>query len=107
MGDMSKNGPEIHNNESPRAILRRLGVKDEGAAFIPELPDYLGYVFGLLLLWLLYTGYQAMVGMMSDDRSAMGKIGKEVGSMSEKAVSGAKVAIDDVRSGELESSIRS
>ena len=94
---MSKPAPDsnIHDSESPRAILKRLGVKDEASHFVPELPDYLGYVIGLLLLWLLYTGYQAMVGMMSDTRSRVGRISRHVSDIGAEAIHTAKGAIAD------------
>ncbi len=44
--------------------LEERGVKYESTGFIPELPDYLGYVAAFVIVWLVYTSYQSAVSAM-------------------------------------------
>lgn len=44
---------------------------------MPELPDYLGYLFGLVLIWLVYTGYTSVVQVFTDTKSSVSQITKK------------------------------
>ncbi len=59
---------------NPKRLLRKRGVDYDGAGFKPEVPDYLGYVLGLMLIWLGYTGYSSVVGMIHSPDSTISKI---------------------------------
>ncbi|MCB0323081.1 MAG: hypothetical protein KDD69_05885 [Bdellovibrionales bacterium] len=59
---------------NPKDLLKDRGVEYDGAGYAPEVPDYLGYLLGLLLLWLVFTGYQSVVGMVSDPDSTVSKV---------------------------------
>lgn len=41
--------------------LEGKGVRYERGSFMPQIPDYLGYVLGLLIVWLVYTSYNSAV----------------------------------------------
>ena len=41
--------------------LEQKGVRYERGSFMPQIPDYLGYVLGLLIVWLVYTSYNSAV----------------------------------------------
>ena len=40
--------------------LESRGVEYDSAKFTPDVPDYLGYILGLLMVWLVYTGYRSV-----------------------------------------------
>ena len=46
--------------------LEEQGVECDSPSFVPEAPDYLGYILGLMLVWLIYTGYNSAVGAMQE-----------------------------------------
>lgn len=55
----------INRGGSPKKLLEQRGLSYEGTKILPELPDFMSYLLGFLLIWLLYTGYQSVVGVFS------------------------------------------
>ncbi len=53
---MSNNAVKVAVSE---ADLEKRGVELDSQSVGPSLPDFLGYILGLTLLWLIYTGYQS------------------------------------------------
>lgn len=50
------------------------GLAYDGGSFMPQIPDYLGYVLGLLIIWLVYTSYNTAVETV---REPIAKISKQ------------------------------
>lgn len=92
---------EIKDGVSPKAVLKERGIHYEGAGFLPELPDYLGYVLVLLLIWIVYTGYSSVVSVFKDPQSTVAKTGNAVQTLAVKAFP--KVVNQDPKSVKVES----
>ena len=70
----------------PKRLLRQQGVAYDGSGFKPEVPDYLGYVLGMMLLWLVYTGYSSVVGVIQEPDSTISRLSAKTLTLKDKAV---------------------
>jgi hypothetical protein len=68
----------IDDGVSPKKILKKRGVSYDGTGFFPQVPDFVGYLLGFLLIWLLYTGFGAVSGVLTQSK-------KTVSALSNKA----------------------
>jgi len=88
MGNLSKtvkNSDGIHRAVSPKSVLRQRGLSYDGTSFVPQLPDYLGYLLGMLLIWLAYTTYISIVGVYQTSKAEITKLGAKAGVQIEAA----------------------
>lgn len=58
----------IDDGVSPKKVLKKRGGVYDGAAFVPQVPDFVGYLLGFLLIWLLYTGFGAVSGVLTHSK---------------------------------------
>ncbi len=65
---------------------------------MPQVPDYLGYVLGLMLIWLAYTGYSSVVGMIQSPDSTISKIVVQTKDLKDTALEKGAIAKEKVTS---------
>jgi hypothetical protein len=53
-------------------------IADRGMGFMPNLPDCLGYILGFSLIWLVYTGFGPVLGIIRDPHSVLSSVREEV-----------------------------
>lgn len=90
--------PIVKVGGNPKDLLRERGVEYDGSSFMPEVPDLLGYLLGLMLFWLIYTGYQSVIGMVSSPDSTVSRIGAKAEALKARAVEAGRKAEDRVES---------
>lgn len=71
---MSHNAVKVGVSERE---LEAKGIDCDSESVLPKLPDLVGYVLGLLLIWLGYTGYQLVAKAME---KPIATISQEAGS---------------------------
>lgn len=81
----------IKDGISPKELLRERGISDNGTGLLPDLPDCLGYLLGLSLIWLVYTGFGSVLGILRDPRGALTSIGSQLVQLKQPAVSAVDV----------------
>ena len=62
MGLFSKSKQKIKHildGISPDLVLKERGYMNDKGSYLPEVPDYLGYIFGVILIWLVWVGYRS------------------------------------------------
>ena len=69
---------------SPSQLLRSRGGEEEGNSMLPQVPDFLGYVLGLMLVWLLYTGYNSVVTLFTSPDSKVVQLGSRAKSLTQE-----------------------
>jgi hypothetical protein len=81
----------INRGGSPKKLLEERGMSYEGGSVLPEIPDFLSYLLGFLLIWLLYTGYQSVVGVFS----GISPVAKSVSAELKTKLKSTKVAAEE------------
>ena len=64
----------VMDGVDPKRVLERRGVEYEGSSFLPNFPDYLGYALGLMLIWLVYTGFSSIIAIVSNPNSTVSRM---------------------------------
>lgn len=71
MGEMSKSVAQIRDGEDPTKVLKARGIEYDGTSYMPQAPDIMGYILGLMLIWLLYTGFTSVREVFSTSSQAV------------------------------------
>lgn len=99
MSETNKN--EIHDGTDPKALLKKRGGVYDGQGLFPQAPDFLGYLLGFMLIWLLYTGFGAVSGVLTHSKNKVVAIQKEVTSEAREAVVKIKEKAHDIEQQEV------
>jgi hypothetical protein len=71
-------------------------ITDRGMGFMPSLPDCLGYILGFCLIWLVYTGFGSVLGILRDPNSVLLSMRQEVRDVKQAVVTVSQPAPEKV-----------
>jgi len=92
---------KIHNGTDPKKLLKKRGGEFDGQGLFPQVPDFLGYILGFMLIWLVYTGLGAVSGVLTQSKQKVVAMKKEVTSEAKLTVEKIKREADRIDQQEM------